>query len=527
MATLTASSSQAQVVYNEGFEITNGSSVTYAPAPVGLASMPMGWSTSKYCTTVGSYTAGTCNSTAPGFSRYGTGLNPTCTPRTGSTMLGFNSFYIINGEKAYVTSKKLDIASIGANNLTGSIWMYRDDGLYNSTFDSISIHVQTAGSAVNPTSLQTTAKRVTLNGSYNSIPRSFSQAPACPANSWFQINFTIPNADVVAWSTQGIYIILMGHSADGNTIYLDDFSITEYPAASPSIIAGQSGLTLQNTATTQPNNLNQMIVGCKIRTSGSNATTGAKLTLNNWTFNTNGSNSPPTDISTAKLWWTGGTNAFDASLAELIGTVVSPWATNYTFLTTAWGGGIDPTKWLQFGDNYFWITYDISPSANSGNFVDAEWVSAQASNPAAAIVLNPQSLSGARLIDLTYCIPSYSVGTAWAGYTNNDYIQCVQLDDFNGTGGINNGPLGNTPLSAAGPNCPTPGNPCGFQSHPPDYEFYLPAVNKTAILTAANTYQIKVACGTWFSANYIAAWIDYNKTGTFTNTLNIGATATL
>ncbi|MFM8949294.1 MAG: GEVED domain-containing protein, partial [Bacteroidota bacterium] len=195
-------------------------------------------------------------------------------------------------------------------------------------------------------------------------------------------------------------------------------------------------------------------------------------------------------------------------------------------LTTAWGGGADSSRWLQYGDNYFWITYDIAPSASSGNFVDAEWVSGQF-NGASTLSISPQSLAGARLIDLTYCIPAYSVGTAWAGYTNNDYIQCVQLDDLNGLGGINNGPLGNTPQAAAGPNCPTPGNPCGFQSHPPDYEFFLPAVNKTAILTAANTYQIKVACGTWFSANYIAAWIDYNKTGTFSNVLNIGATATL
>ncbi|MFN9596053.1 MAG: hypothetical protein ACK560_04625, partial [Bacteroidota bacterium] len=88
---------RAQVVYNEGFEITNGATVTYP-----LASMPMGWSTSKYCTTVGSYTAGTCFSTSVGFSRYGTASsNPTCSPRTGNTMLGFNSFSIIAGEKSY------------------------------------------------------------------------------------------------------------------------------------------------------------------------------------------------------------------------------------------------------------------------------------------------------------------------------------------------------------------------------------------------------------------------------------------
>ncbi|MFN9597129.1 MAG: hypothetical protein ACK560_10090, partial [Bacteroidota bacterium] len=307
-------------------------------------------------------------------------------------------------------------------------------------------------------------------------------------------NFTIPNALINTWAATGMYVMIMGHSQDGNNIYIDDFSVQEYPSAAPSIVAAQTGLTTQNTATTQPNQLNQQIVGCKIQTTGSNATTGTKLTINNWTFNTNGSNNPPTDISTAKLWWTGGTNAFDPSLAIQIGTVANPWATNYTFLTTAWGGGADSSRWLQYGDNYFWITYDIAPTGVSGNFVDAEWVSGQY-NGASLLSITPQSLAGARLIDLTYCIPAYSVGTAWAGYTNNDYVQCVQLDDFNVTGGIKNGPLGNTTLSESGPLCATPGNPCGFQSHPPDYEFFLPAVNKTAILTAANTYQIKVACG--------------------------------
>ncbi|MFN5223366.1 MAG: GEVED domain-containing protein, partial [Bacteroidota bacterium] len=504
--------SSAQVMYNEGFEITNGSAVTYP-----LASLPLGWSQNKYCTTVGSYTAGTCFSTSVGFSRYGTASSfPTCSPRTGNTMLGFNSYSIIAGEKSYVVSKKLDISTVGANSVTGSVWLYRDNG-FSANADSITILVAN-GPVISATNLP---KQV-----LTSYPRSCSLTPAGTCDAWNQINFTIPNALINTWAATGMYVMIMGHSQDGNNIYIDDFSVQEYPAAAPSIVAAQTGLTTQNTATTQPNQLNQMIVGCKVQTTGSNATTGTKLTINNWTFNTNGSNNPPTDITTAKLWWTGGTNAFDPSLAIQIGTVANPWATNYTFLTTAWGAGVDSSRWLQYGDNYFWITYDIAPTGVSGNFVDAEWVSGQFGT-AGTLSITPQSLAGARLIDLTYCIPAYSVGTAWAGYTNNDYVQCVQLDDLNGTGGINNGPLGNTPLSAAGPNCATPGNPCGFQSHPPDYEFFLPAVNKTAILTAANTYQIKVACGTWFSANYIAAWIDYNKTGTFTNTLNIGATATL
>ncbi|MFN5324759.1 MAG: GEVED domain-containing protein, partial [Bacteroidota bacterium] len=507
--------SSAQVMYNESFEITNGSAVTYP-----LASLPIGWNQFKYCTPspFAGYPAGNCFSTSVGFSRYGAGsINPAASPRTGSTMLGFNSYSIFAGEKAYVVSKKLDIATVGASNVTGSVWIYRDNG-FATNADSISILVYraTGGPALN-------AANAPVNV-VSGYPRSCTLPTAGACGAWEQISFTIPNSVVATWAAAGMYVAIMGHSQDGNNIYLDDFSVQEYPAAAPTVVAAQTAVTLQNTATTQPNQLNQLIIGCKIQTTGSNATTGTKLTINNWTFNTNGSNNPPTDISAAKLWWTGGTNAFDPSLAIQIGTVANPWATNYTFLSTAWGGGADSSRWLQYGDNYFWITYDIAPTAVSGNFVDAEWVSGQF-NGASTLSISPQSLAGARLIDLTYCIPAYAVGTAWAGYSNNDYIQCVQLDDFNGTGGINNGPLGNLPATAAGP-CAA-GAPCGFQSHPPDYEFFLPAVNKTAILTAANTYQIKVACGTWFSANYIAAWIDYNKTGTFTNTLNIGATATL
>ncbi|MFM7822568.1 MAG: hypothetical protein ACKPB3_02230, partial [Bacteroidota bacterium] len=375
--------STAQVMYNEGFEITNGSAVTYP-----LASLPIGWNQFKYCTPspFAGYPAGNCFSTSVGFSRYGAGsINPAASPRTGSTMLGFNSYSILAGEKAYVVSKKLDIATVGANNVTGSVWIYRDNG-FATNADSISIlaYRATGGPALNTSNVPVNV--------ITSYPRSCTLIPVGTCGAWEQINFTIPNSVLATWNTAGMYVAIMGHSQDGNNIYIDDFSVQEYPAAAPSVVANQTAVTLQNTATTQPNQLNQLIIGCKIQTTGSNATPGTKLTINNWTFNTNGSNNPPTDITTAKLWWTGGTNAFDPSLAIQIGTVANPWATNYNFLTTAWGGGADSSRWLQYGDNYFWITYDIAPSASSGNFVDAEWVSGQF-NGASTLSITPQSLS--------------------------------------------------------------------------------------------------------------------------------------
>ncbi|MBL0342191.1 MAG: hypothetical protein IPP71_15535 [Bacteroidetes bacterium] len=285
-------------------------------------------------------------------------------------------------------------------------------------------------------------------------------------------------------------------------------------------------------------------------------------------FNTIGSTNPPSDITNAKLWYTGGTSSFDPTIATLVNTFVAPWATNYTFAGNFTG--------LQHGDNYFWITYDIPLAATSGNFVDAEWVNfgyriirtgtsgtigtsvinvgsgtgfvvgaaisgtgipggstisavgattitissvLTASPPSVNAVLTStptvQTLPGNREIDVIYCIPQYFVGTSWLGYNTNDYIaQVIMAGNPTAPPGINNS------LNSVGPNAGGCfGGPCPFSTHPPDYELFPAVPGKTAAITAdgLTVYPISLKVGTYCCANYIAAFIDFNKDGDFTD----------
>ncbi|MBL0052611.1 MAG: T9SS type A sorting domain-containing protein [Bacteroidetes bacterium] len=136
----------------------------------------------------------------------------------------------------------------------------------------------------------------------------------------------------------------------------------------------------------------------------------------------------------------------------------------------------------------------------------------------------PQSLAGGCLIGISYSYATYSVGTSYAGYTINDFIASVQVTSAAGN------PLFNQEhdiTSWAG--CTgTAGQNCNRHSpHPPDYTLFGP-VNLGAtkdrslnlkfgqgFRTGTPADVISIAAGTWFSANYVRTWIDFNGDGDF------------
>jgi hypothetical protein len=317
--------------------------------------------------------------------------------------------------------------------------------------------------------------------------------------------------------------------ANRPNIYIDSFSITTYPANQTFSAAS---VDFQSTASTAAGLTNQEIIRLKVTVNGDGnpAVNTTILQVEDWTFNTNGCTNWNSDVANAKLYYSGGEPSLDVNNALLLqANTNTGWLGNYAFLLPAAPpgegslGGLYPTfNQLRMGDNYFWITYDITGGAVGGNFVDAEWVEIGYRSPSNAATVTyaapaPQTLPGSREIDLAYCIPSYWVGTAWAGYTNNDYIARVIL-----TGdvlpGIDNNQNTNGPNAGACLGIPTT---CPFSAHPPDYELFPPNPGYTATLTADGStfYQIRIQVGTWFSSNYVAAWIDFNKDGTFNNTI--------
>ncbi|MBE0642558.1 MAG: hypothetical protein IH600_00585, partial [Bacteroidetes bacterium] len=141
-----------------------------------------------------------------------------------------------------------------------------------------------------------------------------------------------------------------------------------------------STCTQNNTNVVSAGFANQEIIGIEVTVTGSLSAMNAT----SFTCNTTGTTSTA-DITAAKIYYTGRTGTFDAS--TLVGSVSNP---NGTFTITGSQALIGP------GTNYFWLTYDISGAAPTGNFVDAQCTSVTiGGTPRTPTVTNP---SGNRMI---------------------------------------------------------------------------------------------------------------------------------
>jgi hypothetical protein len=125
-----------------------------------------------------------------------------------------------------------------------------------------------------------------------------------------------------------------------------------------------STTTTPTTAIVPLNSNKNQILGITVNTTG----ILTPITASSFTFNTNGSTNPTSDIITAKLW-TSGTSSNFATATLLGDTVANP---NGPFSIST-GTGMPYT--LASGTNYFWLTYDVPATAVAGNTIDAELTS--------------------------------------------------------------------------------------------------------------------------------------------------------
>ncbi len=102
------------------------------------------------------------------------------------------------------------------------------------------------------------------------------------------------------------------------------------------------------------------IIGIEVEMNGSTS----PLDINSFSFNTTGSTNAGTDITNAKLYYTGTSNVFGTT-TQFGSTASTP---NGNFTVTG-------TQTLTCGKNYFWLTYDIDAAATAGDYVDAECTS--------------------------------------------------------------------------------------------------------------------------------------------------------
>src|SRR6185436_9578740 len=525
---------KAQVPKNEGFD-NNFAGTTFPNTD-----LPFGWSQGKI----------TPSSDANNYwdrVNAANGVLPACTPHLGSIgMIRYRSAYVMTAnERAYLSSRPYDLSARGAVTSTVSFWVYREGTAGN---DNIEVYANnnpdpTIAAPVVPLPLQDVVTAVTY------LPRPCNAAPIDPCGVWTQHTYTIPAAN---YSTNTLYVIIKvtDAGAAGANVYIDDFSINTYPSAQAVVGVG---LDLQNVANVAKPSTNNWIIGFHV-------TVNNELTqcaLDTFKFTHNGSTNPGVDIANSgtggvRLYWSGGSNTFVQNAAGLpvnaiqVGTYAGPAFPVPSFKITP----VIPAPYngLLNGINYFWLIYDISAGAIAGDYVDADFLSATMNACTASGIQWCNGVgcaaAGARLIDVAYCVPSYAAGTSWlnGSFTNNDYVKNFHCNgDPSYPPGIHNDhndvAAGSFPNGAGYPADPCVTSPSQlqlgttspFMSHPPDYQKFsttsVPNMcsagtsSRTAVFlvtsVAPPSYPFTVQCGTWYGANYIAAFIDLNHDGLF------------
>ena len=134
-------------------------------------------------------------------------------------------------------------------------------------------------------------------------------------------------------------------------------TVGAYENAVAATMVYSSGTTTQaNTSAVTIGSTNQEIIGIQVVTTGITSPISATRFL----LGTNGSTTAA-DIANAKLFYTGTSGVFNTT-SQFGSTVVSP---NGAFV-------INGSQVLSTGTNYFWLTYDIAPTATHGNVVDGQ-----------------------------------------------------------------------------------------------------------------------------------------------------------
>lgn len=226
-------------------------------------------------------------------------------------------------------------------------------------------------------------------------------------------SLTSPVSGIVTSASWSQYIINLGATTSNNCkikfvatsdwgttdIGLDNISVTvATPMAFSSCTTTQNNTTPVSQTSTQ-----QEIVCVQILTTGS----GTPFNATGFTFNTTGSTAPATDITNAKLWYTGTSSTF-ATTTQVGATVAAP---NGVFT-------ISPTQVLSQGTNYFWLTYDIPATAVIDNVVDAQCTQITMSGVGGTRVPSQTNPTGSRPIKLIYIMNNTPVTTCGGVFTD-------------------------------------------------------------------------------------------------------------
>ncbi len=478
--------SQAAVIRSESFD------GTFYP--------PLGWSAGKLIGfDLNNYTQ-----------RVTVGSAPVCSPHSGTGMVRYRSGSMFNsGEQSFLASPRFDLTN-NTGTAEVSFWMYKDT--WNSIRDSVTLYVNDSAAA---------------NSSKGSMSKVIGPVARDTTgfNGWRKYSAIIP----AGYQTSSVYMVFVFTNREtsgiGANIYIDDFSVQTFPK--PSVLLS-SELFYQETLPVGKGQSDQVIIGLKVTVDGA----GDSLRVDSIVTNGTGSSNVSMDIVavSAKLWYTKGTPYFTTNASNQFGIGQTPTYFRDKFTNANF--------FLENGDNYFWLSYSITPGAVNGNLVDAEFNGIyyrKVSYGGPDISLPPLviSLPGGRPIGALLCngvLPSYVNGTSANNYTSNDYINRVYLKGANAFS--SSYPYIDNNINDQGPPvAPWNSGPAPFTAHPPDYQLFpsspsLLHPNISAVLTQGVVYTmpslvagnpigsgLALQCGSYSSSNYLAAWVDFNRDG--------------
>jgi subtilisin-like proprotein convertase family protein len=297
--------------------------------------------------------------------RVTSGTSPTCSPRSGSYMLRYNSYSIPSGNSVALITPVIDWSQRSTYTPKVRFWMYRDPGYSSYTQEGVTVYVNTTASVSGATQLGFVSR-------YNATA------------GWYYFEYDIPSS----FNGSTNFIIFVAYSQYGNNIFVDDICYDAYPSTMQYV----SSTTTQITGGVGRGFTNQPIIRLEVTTQGATD----PLSLTSITFNTNGTTNT-SDITAARVFYTGTSSTFSTS-TQFGSSFSNP---SGTFTITG-------NQTLSPGTNYFWLVYDISNNAGNGNLLDAQCTGfVLGGNSYTPSVTNP---TGARDVRGPRC-GNYTVGT--------------------------------------------------------------------------------------------------------------------
>lgn len=399
---------------------------------------------------------------------------------------------------------------------TGSCYKNTSTATGNFTTSSCSFPATqaTAAAAQCPTASTMTFKFDRGNGSKAIVlAKAGSNVDANPAyntsytaSSTFGAGTQIGTGNYVVYNGSDagtVYLQLSGLAA-GTTYYFKVFEYNESPncynlTAAPTASATTLGsayvssATTQNTANVAPGALAADIIRLNVVVQGDNPAARLKQIV----FTSTGSTNTGTDVTNARIFYTGSSSTFSATTQF--------GATFTTFGTMTATGDFA----LLAGNNYFWVAYDVQSGATPANVLDATITNFTITDANGTNVYSPTPTApaGSRPIasspGLTYCSGVTPTATCSGTGCNFSCSQGEQLSSITISGA--------TALTAISWPC---NSTCGN-----DLNSYTDRFSQNRYqLSQGGTYNMSISFSYWFSVYYRwAIWIDWNQDGVFTN----------